>query len=183
MAFPDHAACPALLNQLPVTFEGGFGPGLEVLQLNEQIRIVDQRTNLVKVLLHGSKHCLWRSKRLVVVYCRQLVVEGGDLASQIGQQFRGQFSLFLLVVKKLVLSELAHLDDVFESLSLAAQGRSFRSPGDGDHLQVQFFGEPSIQSQFLLAEMFPASEGGEVQEAEIHRFFDLVGIITGQDYL
>ena len=183
VAFPDHTAGPALGNQLPVPLEGGFGPGLEVVQLQKQIRIVNHRTDLVEVLLHGGKHSLRGSKRLFIRHGRQLFVESGDLTGKIGQQFGRQFPLFLQAIEKLVLAELPHLDGVFESLALAAKDRSFRCPGDGHHLQIQVFREPPVESQLLLAEMFSAIESGEVQEAEIHGLLDLVGVVTGQDHL
>ena len=70
MAFPHHAAGAAKGNQLPVALEGGFGPGLEVVQLHKQIRIVNHRTDLVEVLLHGGKHGFRGAKRFFVRHGR-----------------------------------------------------------------------------------------------------------------
>ncbi len=70
MAFPHHAAVATTGNQLPVALEGGFGPGLEVVQLHEQIRIVNHRPDLVEIFLHGGEYGFRSAKRLVVRHRR-----------------------------------------------------------------------------------------------------------------
>ncbi|MNL83746.1 hypothetical protein D3C87_2114800 [compost metagenome] len=42
--------------------------------------------------------------------------------------------------------------------------------------------EALVEAQFFLAEVFASGQFAEVEEAEIHRFLDLVGIGPGQHY-
>lgn len=54
------------------------------------------------------------------------------------------------------------------------------SLGDLDDSQIHLRAEPPIEAQLLCAVGAAALDGGEVQEAEVHRLLELVGVTAGE---
>ena len=78
------------------------------------------------------------------------------------------------------LVELAHLDRVIEDRSIAANVGAGSAAGDRHHCQIQLGSEPPVQAQLLFAAMLPALQSGEIQEAEVQRLLELVGVLAGE---
>ncbi|OIQ95904.1 hypothetical protein GALL_220370 [mine drainage metagenome] len=80
------------------------------------------------------------------------------------------------------LREAAHLHRVFERprcFGGAKDRRRFRAE-NGHHLQIELRRQPPVQAQLFFAVEAPRRQRREVEEAEIHRLLDLVGVIARQ---
>jgi hypothetical protein len=69
-----------------------------------------------------------------------------------------------------------HLDHGAVPQEVGPLGRAV----DLDQIPVQLGCQASVEPQFLLAEMPPELQGAEVREAQVHGFFDLVGVGPGE---
>ncbi|MNT48777.1 hypothetical protein D3C72_1855770 [compost metagenome] len=92
----------------------------------------------------------------------------------------GQFTVGLQGAEHLVLRELAHFQRVLDRFAFATQLRRFGATGDRQDVQVQAFGQALVQAQLFVAEVLACGQFGEIEEAEIHRLLDLVGIVASQ---
>ena len=105
------------------------------------------------------------------------------LSGQAGEQVGAEGPVLLAHVEQLALVELAHADGVFKRLTFATDYRLVGGAGDWHHIQIQVRGQAGVQTQFLLAEMLAASQGGEIEKPEIHGLLDLIGVVAGEDHL
>src|SRR5262249_55262975 len=87
------------------------------------------------------------------------------------------------VAEERLLRELAHPDGVLEHASRSADLRLLRGSGNRDDIEVDLRGEASVQAQFLLAIESPRRQRREIEKAKVHRFLDLVGMTSGQQYV
>ncbi|MNP44863.1 hypothetical protein D3C76_1387430 [compost metagenome] len=58
----------------------------------------------------------------------------------------------------------------------------FDTAGDWQHFQVQVLGQALVEAQLFATEMLAGVEAGEIEEAEVDRLLDLVGIAAGQQH-
>ena len=91
-------------------------------------------------------------------------------------------SLLQQDVELLIGRKLFHLHGVFNRRTAAAQHRLLLATGNGNHCQVIVGGQPTIQTQLLFTVVATPFQRGKIQKAEINRFLDLVGILSGQDH-
>ena len=89
-----------------------------------------------------------------------------------------QFSPLETAIELLILREAPHPDSVFHYPALAVEPELLSVPSKGDHVKVQVRGQPAIDTEFLGAEVRSPLEGAEVQKPQVHRFLDLVGVVT-----
>ncbi len=75
-----------------------------------------------------------------------------------------------------VLRKLAHLHRVLERGAVAAEDRGVDAAGDRHDVQVERRREAAVEPQFFFAEEAPRREGREIEEAEVDRLLDLVGV-------
>jgi hypothetical protein len=76
--------------------------------------------------------------------------------------------------------KLPHAHRILERLSRPVHpGVLVRSTNRYD-VQVNLRGKPPVQAHLLATAMEALLEGGEIQEPEVDRFFDLVGVIAGE---
>ncbi len=106
----------------------------------------------------------------------------GNLVCQLVDVPSRQLTVGLQCAQQAILRELFHLERVFDGFAIATQLRRVRCTGDRQNLEVEVFGQTLIQAQLFLAEMLAQSQGGEIQKAEVHRFFEFVGIRTRQQH-
>ena len=129
----------------------------------------------------------------------RLVAAGGGMAGRRGGLLAGQFAAQGAhqgavqlaprgdIAQQLRLVEAPHLHGVIEqlptSITLPAvcEDRPARGRGDRHYREVELGGEALVEGQFLFAEETALFQGGKIQEAEIHRLLDLVGVFPGQD--
>src|SRR5690606_40379351 len=78
--------------------------------------------------------------------------------------------------QQLVLRELAHLQGIFDDRRVFAEAGRLQAAADGYDLTIQRRGKALVEAQLLLAEVLAAGQFGKVEEAEVHRLLDLVGV-------
>lgn len=78
--------------------------------------------------------------------------------------------------------ELFHLYRVVNDVATAADRDSLVISGDRKHLNVQRGAQAPVEAELFVAVVVPGVEGGEIQEAKVDGFFELVGVMTGQVY-
>src|SRR5690606_6859023 len=72
--------------------------------------------------------------------------------------------------------ELAHLQGIFDDRRVLAEAGRLQAAADGYDLTIQRRGKALVEAQLLLAEVLAAGQFGKVEEAEVHRLLDLVGV-------
>jgi hypothetical protein len=77
--------------------------------------------------------------------------------------------------------KLDHLDGVFDGLAGTIEPGGSGRAGNGDHAKIECFRQTPVQTQFLLAIEAAFVERAEIEEPEIHRFLDFVGVGAGED--
>ncbi|MCY1425001.1 hypothetical protein D9M71_407790 [compost metagenome] len=180
VAFADETVRLARLEYRKQALEGGFRPGFQGVQLLQVGLLGEQRTDLLEVLPH-RRHAGFRgAQRVFLGDLRRALVEIGDLLGQGVDMRRAQLAAGLDVAEQAGLGELAALQQVFDGRAVAAQHGGFFTAGDRQDFQVQAFGEALVEAQLFLAEMLARFQAGEVEEAEVHRLLDLVGIAAGE---
>src|SRR5690606_16190955 len=109
-------------------------------------------------------------------YWRDALMELGDFFGEGIDVGVGELAPRLDFGHELGLREFAHLHQIFDGLTLAADDWGFEGAGYRQYLQIELRRHALIQEQFLLAEMFARSQFGKVEKAEIHGLFHLIGI-------
>ncbi|MDT4875097.1 hypothetical protein FQZ97_1104400 [compost metagenome] len=109
-------------------------------------------------------------------------MKASDLFGQCVDMRFAKLAARLHLSEQLILRELAHFQRVFDGRAIACQLRVLGTTVDRQNFQVQALGQALVEAQLFLAEVFASGQFGEVEEAEIHRFLDLVGIGPGQHY-
>ncbi len=180
VAFADEALRLALLEHRQQAFEAAFRPGFEGIQLLQVGLVLEQRANLLEILPHRRHAGLGGAQRVLQRHLRSVLVEVRDLLGQFVNMLVGQFAAALDCRQQVVLRELAHLQQVFDCLAVAADPRRLFAAGDRQDLQVEIVGEALIQAQLFVAIEAALVQAGEIEKAEIHRLLDLVGVGTGQ---
>src|SRR5690606_7958901 len=69
---------------------------------------------------------------------------------------------------------------IFDDRSVAAELWGLFAAADRQNLSVERRRETLVETQLLVAEVLAAGQFGEVEEAEIHRLLDLVGVGAGE---
>ncbi len=182
MAFANEALLAALFEQWAQARDAGFGPVFESVQLAQVFRLAEQRAYLFEVLPHRCDDRIGAVQRVVRLYLRGAEVEACDLLGQSVDMRIGQLAAGLDLGQQLGLRELAHLQHVLEGIAVAADHRSIRRAGDRQHFQVEVRCHALVEAQLFFAEMLARGQIGEVEEAEVHRLLDLVGVLAGEDH-
>ena len=83
------------------------------------------------------------------------------------------------------LIELTHLHRVFDDFTLGAihLGVTIGRRANRNDTEIHVAADRRIERNFPLAIATPSLEGTKIDEAEIHRLFDLVGELAGQKHL
>ena len=75
-----------------------------------------------------------------------------------------------------------HLQGIVHGRPRAAHPHPAPGGGNGDDLQIDFGTEAAVEAEFFLKIVVAAAQGGEVQKPQVHRFFDLVGEVIGDEH-
>ena len=140
----------------------------------------DERQGLDEVLGDGVMGALGCSEVALCGGPLGAGVEVGRDAGDAVDALRRELAAGDQPVEQPRLVELAHLHGVFHGLTGAPEHRGLRCAGEGDDVQVQRGREPPVQTQLLPAAMGALVERAEVEEAEIERLLDLVGVVAGE---
>ena len=108
-------------------------------------------------------------------------MEAGDLLGHFVDMAGIQFAIGLQCAQQLALRELAHFQRVFNGRAFTTECWYVGAAGDRQHVQVQAFGQALVETQLFIAEVFAATEFGEVKKAEVDRFLQFIGIRPGKD--
>ena len=111
---------------------------------------------------------------------RNLGVEARDASREFVHALGRQRIRREQAVELLRAVEPAHADRVLDAFAGAVDARRVRRAGDGRDAQVEIGRQPAVQPQFLLARGTPLRERGEVEEPQVERLLDLVGIVAGE---
>jgi len=76
--------------------------------------------------------------------------------------------------------ELVHFDRILDDIVAGAQFGSLTGTANGHDFDIDIRRQALIQPQLFLTAMPSLLQCGEVEEAEVDRFLDLVRIFTGQ---
>jgi hypothetical protein len=112
---------------------------------------------------------------------RRLAVKGHQHVDQRVHVGLGQLASGQHLGPEQPLVELAHRDDPVDDLALALEGELVAVEGDRRRLQVDRRGEAAVELDLGPAVELAQGDGGEVEEAEVDRFFELVDVLTGQE--
>ncbi len=181
MAFANEALLTALFEQWLQTADGRFGPVEQGVQLLQIGRFAEQRADLFEVLPHRRDYGFGSAERMVGGHPWGGQVELGDPLGQRIDVSVAQFSAGLHLGHQLRLGEFAHLQHVLDRLAGTIQLGRLDATGNRQHFQIKVGRQALVQAQFFLAEVFAGAQLGEVEEAEIDRLLELVGIGAGQD--
>ena len=182
MAFADQAGGLALINLGNQPLVGSIRPLLQGVELLQVSCIAQKRANLLEVLGYRGMDLLRCAERGIEAGMLNLAVEAGQHACQLVNMANGQAAIALQVAEQILLTELASLDQIFDSRAVATQNRRFGAAGNRDNVQVQLGRQAAVQADFFLAEMLALFQRGIVEKAEIDRFLDLVNIVAGQQH-
>src|SRR3990167_5531277 len=182
MAFTDEAFGLASGQQWLEPGETAFSPGLQGIELLQVGLVREQWTDLLEILPDWRHDRLRRAQLMGQGHLRRVEMELGDLFGQGVDMRFAQLAACLHFGEQLILRKLAHFQGVLDDRAITAQLRGFGATADRQNCQVQALSEALVEAQLFLAEVFARGQFGEVEEAEIHRFLDLVGIGTGQHY-
>ncbi|MNE07933.1 hypothetical protein D3C80_1005730 [compost metagenome] len=182
MAFADEAFLLAPCQQGEQALVAAFGPGFQGFQLLQVGLVVEQGTDLLEVLPDRHHHRFRGAQGVVDGDLRGGQVEAGDLPGQGIDMGGRQFTAGLQGAEQVVLGELAHLQHILECRTFASDLRRLGGAGDRQHFEVEVVGQALIQAQLFATEMLAGVEAGEVEEAEVDRLLDLVGIAAGQQH-
>ncbi|MCY1396535.1 hypothetical protein D9M71_115100 [compost metagenome] len=182
MALTNETFSLAYFEQAVKALEAVLGPGLQGIELLQVGLVAEERANLLEVLLHRRHDAVRGTQRMLNRDLGSLQVELGDLPGHLVDVLGGQFTVGLQGAEHLVLRELAHFQRVLDRFAFATQLRRFGATGDRQDVQVQAFGQALVQAQLFVAEVLACGQFGEIEEAEIHRLLELVGIVASQQY-
>ncbi len=76
----------------------------------------------------------------------------------------------------------AHFHRPFQGGAVASDAGRVRAPGDWHHVQVDVRCQAAVEADFRFAAGAALVQGGEIQEAQIQGFLQLVGVFPGQDH-
>ena len=176
VAFAGIAIELALRKQRLEAFEAAFSPGLQSLQLSQVGLVAEEWADLVEVLAYRSHHLFRRAGGVILRDFGGAEVELRNLLGHLIDVRAGQFAVGLQGAEHLALRELAHFQRVLDGRAVATQLRRLGSAGNRQHFKIQIFGQALVEAQFLAAEMPAVVQIGDVQEAEVHRFLQLICI-------
>ncbi len=80
-----------------------------------------------------------------------------------------------------LLGQAHHLQGVLQGVARTTQPDLPAVLRDGQDLQVDLRAEPPVQDQLFVQIMMAPAQGGEVEEAQVHRLLDLVGEAVGDE--
>ena len=135
---------------------------------------------MLEVLLHGIMNPLRRAERSVRCSHVDTSVGLGDFVGQTVDVCSRDSSLLQQMAENCLLRELIHLDGELDRCAGSIHKRMTGTAGDGHDVEIQRRRQPTIQLQFLPAEKTPLPEHRKIDEAEIGRFLDFVGVLFGQ---
>ena len=81
-----------------------------------------------------------------------------------------------------VVRQARHFHGPLDHFAVAADLERLAVPGHGDHAEIDGRRQAAVEPHFLLAEVPPPFQGGEIQKTEIDRLLDLVGERPGQEH-
>src|SRR5690606_24206008 len=110
---------------------------------------------------------------MVCLYWRDALMELGDFFGEGIDVGVGQLAPRLNFGHELGSREFAHLHQIFDGLTLAADDWGFEGAGYRQYLQTERRRHALLQEQFLLAEIFARSQFGTLEAAEIPGLFHL----------
>lgn len=74
----------------------------------------------------------------------------------------------------------ACFEHVFRGVAVDVDDGCFVTSANRHDIQIEIRNEAAVEAQLLLAEVAPELQRAEVQKSQIHRFFQLVGVVAGQ---
>jgi hypothetical protein len=80
------------------------------------------------------------------------------------------------------LGKAPHLERVLDRLPGPAHTRSVGTVDDGNYAEIEPGRGAAVEPQLLFAEETTLLERAEIEEAEVHRLLDLVGVLAGEEY-
>ena len=113
---------------------------------------------------------------------RGATVKAGDGFRQPVDQGGIDFTTACLAVEQIVLCEAAHLEQVFEWWTIAADARRHRRAGQRQHFQIQPGRSGTIETQFFQTEMVTCLQRRKIEKTRCHRLLDFVGVVAGQQH-
>ncbi|MNH06508.1 hypothetical protein D3C79_658780 [compost metagenome] len=182
MALANEAFGFTRFKQAVQALEAILGPGLQGVELLQVGLVGEEWANLLEVLLNRCHDAVRRTQWMLDCDLGSLQVELGNLPGHLVDVLGGQFAVGLQGAEHLILWKLAHFQGVLDCLAVATQLRRFHATGDRQDVQVQAIGQALVQAQLFITEVFAAGQFGEIEEAEVHRLLDLVGILAGQQH-
>ena len=146
-------------------------------------RIVAHRADRVEVLPRDPQDRVRRPEARALARRLDAAVESGDLRGQRVDVGGTQRAGCQHPARERLLRELAHLHRVLDDGPITTNDRPVDAAGDRDDVEIDRRREPAIEAQLLLAVELPLREGREVQEPEVDRLLDLVGVRARQQHV
>jgi len=151
-------------------------------QLCEQCELrrrAHERPHLLKVLQRRRKHARARAIRLLRAGVCGSRMKRGDALRQRVDVLRRERATARHAVEQRILRKALHLQRVFDRWTVAAQYGCRLAAADREYFQIERGRGAPVEAQLFLAIEAARSQGAEIEEAEIYRLFNLVGVVSG----
>jgi hypothetical protein len=137
-------------------------------------------SEVLGILVNDGTHA---DKPATVWSVRCTLVERRDDRRELVDCLRAQLTPICDLIKRRVAWESTHLQEPFDGFALAVEGKlAVRVAGDGEYPKVEIGSGASIEDELGSKRPFTAIEGAEVQEAEAHGAFHLVGRLAREEH-
>jgi hypothetical protein len=132
--------------------------------------------DLLEILQHAVAGAGGAAIQAVAAGARRPAMEVGEVLGDLVDVVGGEFAAIGDLIQPRAVRELAHAHRIIDDGTVAVEAGIVDAAGDAHHRLVEFRREPAVQAQFLVAVETPLLQCAEIQEAEIDRLLDLVGI-------